>query len=59
MKVLVTSRSFGNISREPIDILEKAGIEYTLMGKDFDQKKFEEALPDYDALIIGVNALPE
>jgi D-3-phosphoglycerate dehydrogenase len=59
MKVLITSRSFGNISREPIDILEQAGLSYTLMGQNFDQQAFEQALPEYDALIIGVNPLPE
>ena len=36
-KVLITSRSFGKISNEPLDILTKAGFEVTMKGKDFDQ----------------------
>ena len=40
-KVLITSRSFGKISNEPLDILTKAGFEVTMKGKDFDQAEFE------------------
>ena len=35
-KVLITSRSFGKISNEPLDILTGAGFEVTMKGKDFD-----------------------
>ena len=52
-KVLVTSRSFGQVSPEPLDILEKAGCEVTMMGSDFDMARFQEIIPAYDALIIG------
>lgn len=54
-KVLVTSRSFGNASTSPIEILEEAGVEYTLMGANFNQDAFEEAVGDCDALIIGAH----
>lgn len=58
-KVLITSRSFGKISDEPLGILKEAGFEVTLMGRNFKQEEFEEAIPEYDALIIGAHAFPE
>lgn len=58
-KVLITSRSFGKISDEPLNILENAGFEVTLKGQDFDQAEFEAIIPDYDALIIGAHEFPE
>jgi len=58
-KVLITSRSFGKISDEPLNILKEAGFEVTLKGKDFDQAEFESMIPDYDALIIGAHEFPE
>ena len=54
-KVLVTSRSFGKVSDEPLNILKEAGLEVTLMGADFDEEKFKAAVPEYDALIIGAH----
>lgn len=54
-KVLITSRSFGKISNEPLDILTKAGFEVTMKGKDFDQAEFEAMILEYDALIIGAH----
>lgn len=54
-KVLITSRSFGSSSDIPFQILNKAGIGYTLMGADFDEEKFTEIVPEYDALIIGAH----
>lgn len=54
-KVLITSRSFGDTSSRPFEILKNAGIEYTLMGKDFDENNFKNAVKDYDALIIGAH----
>lgn len=58
-KVLITSRSFGQISDEPLNILKEAGFEITLKGKDFDQAEFESMIPEYDALIIGAHDFPE
>ena len=58
-KVLITSRSFGKISNEPLDILTKAGFEVTMKGKDFDQAEFEAMILEYDALIIGAHEFPE
>ena len=58
-KVLITSRSFGKISDEPLNILKDAGFEVTMKGKDFDQAEFEAMIPEYDALIIGAHEFPE
>lgn len=55
MKVLVTSRSFGKVSQEPIQVLRDAGLEITLMGTDYTDEKFAAAVPEYDALIIGAH----
>ncbi|HSP48068.1 MAG TPA: phosphoglycerate dehydrogenase [Clostridiaceae bacterium] len=54
-KVLVTSRSFGQKSHLPIEVLEKADIEVTHMGQDFNLERFETEVKDYDALIIGAH----
>jgi len=51
--VLITSRSFGQASREPFEILEAAGISYDMMGADYSDEKFSARIADYDALIIG------
>ncbi len=58
-KVLITSRSFGNISEEPMNLLKAAGFEINKMGADFSQEKFEEIVPEYDALIIGAHEFSE
>jgi len=54
-KVLVTSRSFGKTSNRPFEILKDGGLEFTLMGADFDEETFAKAVPEYDALIIGAH----
>lgn len=57
-KVLVTSRSFGKVSTEPMDLLQQAGLEVTLLGTDYTDEKFNEVIADYDALIIGAHPFP-
>ena len=56
-RVLITSRSFGKLSAEPMNILKEAGFEADNMGLDFDMERFEKVLPEYDALIIGAHML--
>jgi D-3-phosphoglycerate dehydrogenase len=58
-KVLITSRSFGQINDDPTNVLLEAGYEITLKGKDFNQEEFEQIVPEYDALIIGAHPFPE
>ena len=57
-KVLITSRSFGQISDEPVKILEYAGYEITFRGNDFNQQEFNEIISEFDALIIGAHEFP-
>lgn len=54
-RVLVTSRSFGQVSDEAIRLLQGADFEIDYMVKDFKIEAFESAIPDYDALIIGAH----
>lgn len=57
-KVLITSRSFGQITDEPFRILREADIEWVQRGSVFSQEWFEEIIPEFDALIIGAHPLP-
>lgn len=57
-KIMITSRSFANISREPIEILENAGYEVVFKAKNFNQQEFEETIREYDALVIGAHPFP-
>ena len=57
-KVMVTSRSFGNASTEPFDILKDAGVEVVNKSVGFDQAEFERTIVDYDALVIGAHPFP-
>ncbi|MCL2616259.1 MAG: phosphoglycerate dehydrogenase [Defluviitaleaceae bacterium] len=54
-RVLITSRSFGQASREPFDILEAAGLSYDMLGVDYTDEAFTTRIADYDALIIGAH----
>ena len=53
-KVLVTSRSFGQVSDEALDLLRDAGLEVAYL-LPFDREAFEAALGETDALIIGAH----
>ncbi|MFU0833371.1 MAG: D-3-phosphoglycerate dehydrogenase [Oscillospiraceae bacterium] len=57
-KLLVTSRSFGEISDEPLKILTDAGYDVTLYRDHFNMDEFTEMIPDYDVLIIGGHKFP-
>jgi len=57
MKVIITSRSFGQISDEPKRILDEAGIELLFMGSGFDYSEFARRLPEADAVILGGHQL--
>ena len=56
-KLLITSRSFGQVSSEPIDLLKKNNIEVIFMQGDYEEEKFINLLTDCDALIIGSHKL--
>lgn len=52
-KVLITSRTFGQISEEPIKILKKSNIIIDFQNLKYDPVKFMETISEYDAIIIG------
>lgn len=56
-KVLITSRSFGQVSSEPIDLLRENNIQFEFMSGKYDENKFINYLEDCDALIIGAHEL--
>ncbi len=58
MRVLVTSRSFGQVGPEALTVLESAGIEMTRMVDDYTDDNFARNIPEYDALIIGAHKFP-
>lgn len=58
-KVLITSRSFGQIGDASLNILREAGLEITNMGADFDPERFSAIIPEFDALIIGAHDFSE
>lgn len=57
-KLLITSRSFGQISDIPLNLLKEAGYDVTFYRDSFDMEKFSAMIPDYDALIIGGHKFP-
>ena len=58
MKLLITSRSFGQISDQPMKILTDAGYEVTKYQDRFDMDHFASLIPDFDVLIIGGHKFP-
>jgi D-3-phosphoglycerate dehydrogenase len=57
-KVLVTSRSFGQVSDEPVKILEKNGITIDYKNKSglMEEEDFLKIIDQYDGIIIGADA---
>ena len=58
-KVLITSRSFGQLSDQPKKILEDAGFLLTFYNEKYEEEEFCRRLADCDALIIGAHPLTE
>ncbi len=58
-KVLITSRSFGDLNRQAFDILERAGIVSVKMKEPYHPEIFSKLLEPCDALIIGAHPLEE
>lgn len=57
-KVLVTSRSFGKTSDVSTNMLKEQLWQIDYMTTNFDQAKFEQEIPNYQALIIGAHPFP-
>lgn len=58
-KLLITSRSFGQVSEKPMEMLRDAGFEIDFFNDEFDINRFNELVTDYEALIIGGHKLPD
>ncbi len=57
-KLLITSRSFGQVSNEPMEILKRAGYQVDFYNQAFSQKEFEKRVCDCQVLIIGGHSFP-
>lgn len=57
MKILVTPRSFGSTSKEPIRLLEEKGYEITFneTGKRYSKEQMKEIVKDKDGVIVGLD----
>ncbi|KFO68842.1 hypothetical protein ER57_01255 [Smithella sp. SCADC] len=54
-RVLITSRSFGQVSEEPLNIFKENGIEVDFQNDEYNEEKFQSIIGNYDALIIGAH----
>ncbi|MBE1444203.1 phosphoglycerate dehydrogenase [Paenibacillus sp. OAS669] len=59
MKVVSTSPSFAKYSNEPIEYLEKYGIELQHLPEDITEEAFIDAIQDVDAAIVAFNQITE
>lgn len=57
-KILITSRSFGQVSEEPLRILKRAGYQVDFYNQAFDPQEFEKRIHDCQVLVIGGHAFP-
>jgi len=55
-KAFITTVPFGTVSREPLDLLEKEGIEYLINpeGKKMTDKQFADFVEDVDYIVAGL-----
>jgi D-3-phosphoglycerate dehydrogenase len=60
-KILVTPRSFGKHSKQPIQMLEEAGYEVQLnpYNRILSKSEMKNAIKDVDGIIVGVDPLDE
>ena len=60
-KVLITTVPFGDKNRLPIELLEKAGIEYLInpLKKKLSEDQLGNMVTDFDAIIAGTEPITE
>ena len=60
-RVLVTTHPFGEIDRDPIDLLEREGIPYTLnpYQRRLREQELSDIIAPYEALIAGTEPITE
>ncbi len=55
-RVLISSRSFGRLSEEPINIIEEvAEVERSTYGRPLKEDELARILPSYDVIIVGTD----
>lgn len=57
-KLLITSRSFGQVSEEPLQILKKSGYEVNFYNQNFCLQEFKNRVCDCQVLVIGGHDFP-
>ncbi|MBR0597872.1 phosphoglycerate dehydrogenase [Sinanaerobacter chloroacetimidivorans] len=58
-KILITSKSFGQVSDQPLKLLNEAGMNIEYYNKEFDEMEFRKRLKECSGLIIGSHPLTE
>lgn len=60
-KALISTVPFAERDRTPIDLLEKAGVEYVInpIGRKLKEDELAELIGDYDVLIAGTEPITE
>ena len=60
-KVLITTIPFGDYDRLPLDLLEKAEIEYLInpFNKKITEGQLADLITNFDAIIAGTEAITE
>lgn len=60
-KVLITTVPFGSKNRLPLELLEKAGIEYLInpLGKKLTEDQLAELATDFDVIIAGTEPITD
>lgn len=61
MKILITTVPFGEKDRLPCDLLEGAGLEYTInpLGKKLTEEELMEMVPGFDVIIAGTEPITD
>lgn len=58
-KVLVTSRSFGQVSQEPVKYLEDRGFQVSYYNQEYEEEGLIDNLKGCEGLIVGAHPLTE
>ena len=60
-KVLITTVPFGDKNRVPLEMLEEAGIEYTInpLGKKLREEELASMISDFDVIIAGTEQITD
>lgn len=58
-KILITSRSFGQVSDEPLNILRDNNVSFDFQNGPYNEDEFIKIIGNYDGLIIGAHDFSE